>query len=103
MLLAAAAVVSALTLAAGPILILVFQQGRFGPQDTARTIWLLRIFLAAVFCSDSIRAMGANMDFELVLPYALARFVPVGLLGFLISVPGVYPDPVGAALLLTLC
>jgi solute:Na+ symporter, SSS family len=25
------------------------------------------------------------MDFELVLPYALARFVPVGLLGFLIS------------------
>ena len=29
--------------------------------------------------------MGANMDFELVLPYALARFVPVGLLGFLIS------------------
>jgi Na+/proline symporter len=41
--------------------------------------------LAAVFFSDSIRAMGANMDFELVLPYALARFVPVGLLGFLIS------------------
>lgn len=41
--------------------------------------------LAAVFFSDNIRAMGANMDFELVLPYALARFVPVGLLGFLIS------------------
>lgn len=41
--------------------------------------------LAAVFFSDSIRAMGSNMDFELVLPYALARFVPVGLLGFLIS------------------
>lgn len=41
--------------------------------------------LAAVFFSDSIRGMGANMDFELVLPYALARFVPVGLLGFLIS------------------
>jgi Na+/proline symporter len=41
--------------------------------------------LAAVFFSDSIRAMGANMDFELVLPYALGRFVPVGLLGFLIS------------------
>jgi hypothetical protein len=29
--------------------------------------------------------------------------VRLGLLGFLISVPGVYPDPVGAALLLTLC
>lgn len=41
--------------------------------------------LAAVFFSDSIRAMGSDMDFELVLPYALARFVPVGLLGFLIS------------------
>ena len=41
--------------------------------------------LAAAFFSDSIRGMGAKMDFELVLPYALARFVPVGLLGFLIS------------------
>ena len=41
--------------------------------------------LAAAFFSDSIRGMGTNMDFELVLPYALARFVPVGLLGFLIS------------------
>ena len=41
--------------------------------------------LAAAFFSDNIRAMGANMDFELVLPYALGRFVPVGLLGFLIS------------------
>ncbi len=41
--------------------------------------------LAAVFFSDSIRGMGADMDFELVLPYALGRFVPVGLLGFLIA------------------
>ena len=41
--------------------------------------------LAAVFFSDNIRAMGTNMDFELVLPYALGRFVPVGLLGFLIA------------------
>src|SRR5450631_202614 len=41
--------------------------------------------LAAAFFSDNIRAMGPNMDFELVLPYALARFVPVGLLGFLIA------------------
>ena len=41
--------------------------------------------LAAAFFSDNIRAMGTNMDFELVLPYALGRFVPVGLLGFLIS------------------
>lgn len=41
--------------------------------------------LAAAFYSGFIRGMGANMDFELVLPYALARFVPAGLLGFLIA------------------
>ena len=41
--------------------------------------------LAAVFFSDNIRAMVPNMDFELVLPLALGRFVPVGLLGFLIA------------------
>jgi Na+/proline symporter len=41
--------------------------------------------LAVAFFSDSIRAMGAGIDFELILPYALGRFVPVGLLGFLIS------------------
>jgi len=41
--------------------------------------------LALVFFSDHIRAMGTNMDFELVLPYALGRFVPTGLLGFLIA------------------
>jgi Na+/proline symporter len=41
--------------------------------------------LAAAFFSDNIRAMGPNMDFEMVLPLALGRFVPVGLLGFLIA------------------
>jgi Na+/proline symporter len=41
--------------------------------------------LTATFFSGNIRAMGANMDFELILPYALGRFVPVGLLGFLIA------------------
>jgi len=41
--------------------------------------------LALVFFSDQIRAIGTNMDFELVLPYALGRFVPAGLLGFLIA------------------
>ena len=41
--------------------------------------------LALVFFSDQIRGMGTNMDFELVLPYALGRFVPAGLLGFLIA------------------
>ncbi len=41
--------------------------------------------LALVFFSDQIRGMGTHMDFELVLPYALGRFVPAGLLGFLIA------------------
>ena len=41
--------------------------------------------LALVFYSDHIRAMGTAMDFEAVLPLALGRFVPAGLLGFLIA------------------
>lgn len=41
--------------------------------------------LAIVFFSENIRGMGNHMDFELVLPYALGRFVPAGLLGFLIA------------------
>ncbi len=41
--------------------------------------------LAAAFFGPNIRAMGPNMDFELVLPMALGRFVPMGLLGFLIA------------------
>ncbi len=41
--------------------------------------------LALVFYSTQIRGMGSNIDFELVLPYALGRFVPAGLLGFLIA------------------
>jgi Na+/proline symporter len=41
--------------------------------------------LAAVFFNSNIKAMGPHMDFELVLPMALGRFVPVGLLGFLIA------------------
>jgi len=41
--------------------------------------------LALVFFGDNIRGMGNNIDFEMVLPYALDRFVPAGLLGFLIA------------------
>ena len=41
--------------------------------------------LALAFYSDHIRAMGTHMDFEAVLPLALGRFVPAGLLGFLIA------------------
>ncbi len=41
--------------------------------------------LALVFYNDQIRAMGNNIDFEMVLPYALGRFVPVGLLGLVMA------------------
>jgi len=41
--------------------------------------------LALVFYSDQIREMGSSIDFEMVLPYALGRFVPVGLLGLLVA------------------
>jgi Na+/proline symporter len=41
--------------------------------------------LAAAFFGPDLNAMGKNLDFETVLPMALARFVPMGLLGFLIA------------------
>lgn len=41
--------------------------------------------LALVFYSDQIRDMGRNIDFEMVLPYALGRFVPIGLQGLLMA------------------
>jgi len=39
--------------------------------------------LALAFFSDQLNAMGADVDFELILPFALANFIPVGLLGLL--------------------
>ena len=41
--------------------------------------------LALVYFSDELNAMGPSVDFELVLPFAMANFVPVGLLGLLIA------------------
>jgi Na+/proline symporter len=41
--------------------------------------------LAAAFFGTDLRAMGNTLDFEKVLPMALGRFVPMGLLGFLIA------------------
>jgi len=41
--------------------------------------------LALVFYRDKISAMGADMDFEMVLPDALSHFVPVGLLGITVA------------------
>ncbi|HEY0283321.1 MAG TPA: hypothetical protein VGC27_11940, partial [Rhizomicrobium sp.] len=41
--------------------------------------------LALAFYNSDIRAMGVDMDFEKVLPDALSRFVPVGLLGITVA------------------
>ncbi len=41
--------------------------------------------LAIVFFNNELKAMGDAIDFELILPYALQYFVPVGLLGIIMA------------------
>lgn len=41
--------------------------------------------LALVFFNGELNAMGSDVDFELVLPFAMREFIPVGLLGLLIA------------------
>ena len=41
--------------------------------------------LALAFFSGELNSMGADVDFELVLPFAMREFIPVGLLGLLIA------------------
>jgi Na+/proline symporter len=41
--------------------------------------------LALVFFSDNLRSMGSAIDFEMILPYALDRFVPTGLMGLIVA------------------
>ncbi|TWU29254.1 sodium:solute symporter family protein [Bythopirellula polymerisocia] len=41
--------------------------------------------LALCHFSDELAAMGSDVDFELILPLAMREFIPVGLLGLLIS------------------
>ena len=41
--------------------------------------------LALVYMQPEIQAAGAGFDFEQLLPYAIERFVPVGLAGLLIA------------------
>jgi Na+/proline symporter len=41
--------------------------------------------LALVFFSPELNAMGADIDFEMILPYAIKNFVPVGLMGVLLA------------------
>jgi SSS family solute:Na+ symporter len=41
--------------------------------------------LALVFFTDELNAMGPKVDFELILPFAMREFIPVGLFGLLIA------------------
>jgi len=41
--------------------------------------------LALAFFNPKLKAMGADIDFEMVLPYAIKNFIPVGLMGILIA------------------
>ena len=41
--------------------------------------------LALVFFSGELNALGENVDFEQILPFAIKNFVPVGLMGLLIA------------------
>ncbi|MDZ7316711.1 MAG: Na+:solute symporter [candidate division KSB1 bacterium] len=41
--------------------------------------------LALGYFLPELRAMGENVDFEMVLPYAVSRFIPIGLLGLLLA------------------
>ncbi|MEP7346243.1 MAG: sodium:solute symporter family protein, partial [Gemmatimonadaceae bacterium] len=41
--------------------------------------------LALAFFSPQLKAMGDQADFELILPFAMANFIPTGLLGLLIA------------------
>lgn len=41
--------------------------------------------LALVYFSSDLRAMGAEADYEAILPFALREFIPVGLLGLALA------------------
>jgi len=41
--------------------------------------------LALVFYSPQLRAMGHNIDFEMILPYVVNNFIPVGVMGLLLA------------------
>ena len=41
--------------------------------------------LALAYFSPALKSMGADIDFELVLPYAIRNFIPIGLKGVLLA------------------
>ena len=41
--------------------------------------------LALVFYSETLKTMGPDIDFEMILPYVINNFIPMGLFGILIA------------------
>lgn len=69
------------------------------PVEAAKMSWIVSLVLliprymmitglavlALVFFVDQLSAMGPDVDFEQILPFALANFVPSGLLGLVLA------------------
>lgn len=69
------------------------------PTEAAKMSWLVNVVLlfprymmitgltvlALVFFTGELSAMGENADFEQILPFALANYIPSGLLGLVIA------------------
>jgi len=69
------------------------------PKEAAKMSWFVSIVLffprymmiagltvlALVFLMPELKAMGSNIDFEMVLPLALKNLIPVGLVGVLLA------------------
>jgi Na+/proline symporter len=69
------------------------------PKEAAKMSWFVSVVLffprymmiagmtvlALAFYSPQLKAMGAGLDFELVLPYTIKNLLPVGLVGILLA------------------
>ncbi len=69
------------------------------PKEAAKMSWFVNValifprymliggltILALAFFSDDLNKMGTDIDFELILPFAMKNFIPVGLLGILMA------------------
>jgi SSS family solute:Na+ symporter len=69
------------------------------PKEAAKMSWFVSVVLffprymmiagmtvlALAFYSPQLKAMGAGIDFELVLPYTIKNLLPVGLVGILLA------------------
>jgi Na+/proline symporter len=69
------------------------------PKEAAKMSWFVNVVLmfprymmiagltvlALVFLGPQLRAMGANIDFEMVLPLALEKLIPVGWVGLILA------------------